>query len=147
MSDIPTNPSEPVQSEPEVAAPAAPIATPTPVKPVVPAPAKPAVTAALPVKPFIFNKAALEAHLKKIKDHYLTFAGKATYNPHFFLTATVAPLEKRLSDGETSAELSAAIVALKEDCKPIEQLVKNAKAADEQAKLKIPPPGLPPRGM
>lgn len=96
---------------------------------------------------FTFDKIALEAHLNKVKDHYLSFAGKATYNPHFFLSSKVAPLETRLSSGETTKELSDAILALKEDCKPFAKLVSNAKEAEIQAKLKLPPPGLPPRGI
>ena len=61
---------------------------------------------------FVFNAQPLIEHIKAIKDKLQTFVGKPGYNPFIWNAKNLAPLEKRLNDGEQTVELNNAIALL-----------------------------------
>lgn len=89
-----------------------------------------------------FDKTKALEHLTKVRKHYESFSGKPTYNPHFRLNDVIKPLESRVKSGETTPALMSEVLALKEDCRPIEQLVDNATDAKLQETMKPKVAGL-----
>lgn len=57
-----------------------------------------------------WSKAA--GHLEEVKQFNLLFAGKAGYNPFFFLHDSLEPLERELKDGKRTPDLYNKIMAL-----------------------------------
>ncbi len=71
---------------------------------------KPAAPAAKAAK----AKPELLSEIDAIQTRWLTFAGKRNHNPFVAIKLDLDPLRKRVSDGETGAELESAIAALRD---------------------------------
>lgn len=101
--------------------------------------------------PFIFNKEVALLKLEEVKQFYLQFAGKQSYNPFFFIAEHIEPKFKKLSDKKFVAtkELWDEIMNMPKDDKLVflEKVEKIHQEESKQMELakKLPPPALPER--
>lgn len=70
------------------------------------------------VKPFPFDEAKCELHLKKVTEGHTKYVGKKLHNPFIWLRDNLEPLAKRFFAGERTEELQKAILALPLDAVP-----------------------------
>lgn len=106
---------------------------------------------AKPTPPFTFNKNIATLKIQELKDFYMKFAGKKSYNPYFWIYENLKPIEDemRLPKFIGTKELWDKLMAL-----PKDEKLAFLEAADENHKYeewyvaeskKLPPPPLPER--